>query len=216
MFLSFKYDPIVLRSVLFPGQQSSRKRPRTDDADDQTMAVDTDAEAEAQLSWLENEERSRRVVLETAKERYLISPSPLKVEDDTKNINLARRYTVSRIVERDPELVNKDEGQPPTISKPPIDTKLPPPTWSIPPTESSSTHNKDQSPTEMKLPMPTTTDIAKQMRAKPSTKVLSNDREQAHFRFSVNGLTIEGLDWGVDDVIVKRWRWALPEEFATN
>jgi hypothetical protein len=68
MFLSFKYDPIVLRSVLFPCQQSSRKRPRTDDADDQTMAVDTDAEAEAQLSWLENEEGPRRIVLETTKE----------------------------------------------------------------------------------------------------------------------------------------------------
>ena len=32
------------------------------------MAVDTDAEAEAQLSWLENEEGPRRIVLETTKE----------------------------------------------------------------------------------------------------------------------------------------------------
>jgi hypothetical protein len=58
----------------------------------------------------------------------------------------------------------------------------------------------------------TITDIAKQKHAEPSIKVPSNNRGQAHFRFSVNGLTI---DWDVD-VIVRRCRWTLLEVFATS
>ena len=234
MFFSFKYDPKVLNSILFPHPQPSKKHRRTDDTDEQAMDVDADVDLEAQPGTSESVERTREIVLETPTGRFLLSPSPINEEgnecDGAKSINSAPKYMISRIVEGGPilpDLTGNDEGQPPTPPKPvepPADVKPPPPTWSTPPTESdhapivgsiigqSSTVTK-QSDSKAKAP-------TKPARAKPSAQVLLNDRGQEHFRFSIDGLSIEGLvGTGLlesDGIVVRRWRWASPEEFVAS
>jgi hypothetical protein len=72
----YKYDPVVLKSILFPGREGDRpppkKRRRIDSAEkaESAMEVDFDNTASS-LSYA----KTRPVILETAKESYLLSPS---------------------------------------------------------------------------------------------------------------------------------------------
>jgi hypothetical protein len=211
----FKYDPKVLKNIFFSGRQSSRKRRRIDDPDKQAVDdVAVDASIDEPESVLESEERTRGVVLETSKERFLISPATGESGTDAEDSEYStRRYIVSSIIETTqtlPKPVNgeaKSSSTKPTSS--PVEPKPPPPTWSTPPTESeraaTAAGNKLASKPNGKSSPP----------RRFSTAVLSNDRGQEHFVFMADGISIEGLETG-DKICVKSWRWAFKGEFESH
>ena len=195
--------------------------------------VGPEAEALAQPGRVvESVDQIWEIVLETPTERFLISPCPVNEErvggdvgdddDAEKNGYPTRRYNFSRIIEGtiiSSEQSGKDEGQPPPTAKPdppPVEAKPAPPTWSTPPAESdrTPTKKKSQSPptTKPKPSKPTPKVATKLPRAKASVKVLSSDRGHEHVRFLADGVSVEGMDDGV--INVKRWKWAVLEEFV--
>jgi hypothetical protein len=221
---SFKYDPKVLKSILFPAHQPSNKRRKINGADEQTMDVDVDAEPDALPDSANKEERTWEIVLESPTERFLLSPSPTESGDDAEqSVNSPRRYKVSRIVERrsaSPDLaVNGDTTTSVKPVEPPVDPpKPPPPTWSTPPAESDRTSTSLQIEGRSLSPGPTSKATSKPSRTKWLAQVLASDRGEEHVHFSADGISVEGLDanLGLKEISVKRWRRASQEEFITS
>jgi hypothetical protein len=221
----------VLKSILFPSGQPSRKRRRIDHTDEH-MDVDATDEVDVHRDSSDSGQWTWEIVLESPSERFLISPSSIDEGDDAeKDIHPPRRYTISQIVEGDrilPEatVINGEEKPLSTVKSVEltVDTKPSPPTWSTPPTKSDPTPTADSmlktsSLTKAtKQSQPPTKAATKPNRAKPTIRVLSSDRGLEHIHFSATGISVEGLDIssGVNEIHVKRWRRASLEEFVAS
>jgi hypothetical protein len=223
----------VLKHVLFPDTQPSRKRRRIDNSDKQATDVEADADVDvdSHLEAFEKEERSWEIVLESSTGRFLISPPYIDSDENgaEKSTSPATRmYKVSRIVEAGPlpaDPVTDGEDKPSMVVKPAepaVDAKLAPPTWSTPPAEPdpppSFLQNSGKSSIKTEPPASLTRTDFNQPRAKLSAEVLSSGRGQEHFYFAADGISIEGLDpsLGLGKLNVRRWRRASPKEFATS
>ncbi|KIM90301.1 hypothetical protein PILCRDRAFT_179337 [Piloderma croceum F 1598] len=224
LLTGFKYDPKVLKSILFPVHQPSNKRRKIDGVDEQTTDVDVNADPDTLPDSDDKAERTWEIVLESPTERFLLSPSPTESGDDAeKSVNSPRRYKVSQIVERgsvspDPA-VNSDTTASVKPVEPPVEPpKPPPPTWSTPPAESNRTSTSLQIKGRSLSPEPTTKATSKPPRTKWLTQVLASDRGEEHIHFSADGISVEGVDasLGLKEISVRRWRRASQEEFITS
>lgn len=205
----FRYDPKVLSGILFPSSVTSRvrKRARLDDMNDSMEGV-------------EEEEAPRDVVLETAKDKFLVSLAKELDED----VVPPRKYTIARITVEIPpsspdnKPTNKEEETKPA-DVPAESTKPPPPTWSTPPADPMLSVlfplGKSATPPAGggTKPPPLKVDEKPPLK-KLLARVLVTEREEGHFRFDVDEIRVEGLD--VDTLGVKSWRWAAREEFVLN
>lgn len=211
VFLSFKYYPKVLKNILFSSQEPSRKRRRISVSDDQEMVDDTSVD-EPEIDA--RNERTREIVLETSKERFLISPAASVERDSESGANVessARTYIVSSIVETIQICSKPVNGEGKSSSTKLADSvpKPSPPTWSTPPaieSERASTAASTKRTCAWKSPP------ANSPPTKYSTQVLSVDRGQEHFHFMPDGISIDGLGARIS---VKSWRWALAGEFRS-
>lgn len=229
---SFKYDPKILKSILFPSQQPSNKRRRVDnEADEQGMDVDGDPGVD-ELGGIEDIERTREIVLETSKERFLISPSltgksterdGAAIGDTEKNTNTTRRYTVSRIFAPGETPLNsksihgEDKPQSTKSSDSSVESKPPPPTWSTPPAESDRSPNPGLAGKKPDKAGPTVERLKPGSKPVPknfSTDILFNGRGQEHFQFVEDGIIIDRLEIG--KIVVKNWRWMRSGEFRNT
>ncbi|KAF8972786.1 hypothetical protein BDZ97DRAFT_858719 [Flammula alnicola] len=119
--VGYKYVPSLLKEIIFPSPRSNtaddppaRKRRRVQETEDVEMAdagvaatADTTTKT-ATKSRDSNTELARPVILETAKESYLLSPSAPAVSDDvTESAPAGRSYEIALILET--EVVVEEE-----------------------------------------------------------------------------------------------------------
>ena len=197
---SLKYDPKVLKGILYSSREQSRKRRRVESlSDEQGMAVDK--EPESTIEEEQNHLREREIVLETSKNKFLLSPSTTTKSESPK-------YIVALITDEEvPHQAKKPKAPDPAVPAE-VQAKPPPPTWSTPPAELDSSRTKTSA-----LPRKLITPKSLPMRKQLVAKVLSKDRDLEHFRFDGNEIYVEGLD---NPIMVERWRWALVDKFVLN
>ena len=97
MLSRFKYDPVIVKNILFPGRDDVRlplkKRRRIDNSSENTeTAMDIQVDNTSRPFY----PKTRPVILETPKESYLLSPS-------TPNGNSPHTYDIALILESELE-----------------------------------------------------------------------------------------------------------------
>lgn len=216
MPFSLKYDPKVIKSVLFSAREPSRKRQRVESQSDEPgMEVDGEPESTVEeANESEDHPREREIVLETSKDKFLISPSTTCESESPSS----KKYTVALITNEEAPQPEPQADEKPKAVDPPVpaevQAKPPPPTWSTPPAELDPSRTKPSAlPRKSSTPKPVSDEKPAPMRKQLVAKVLSRDRELEQFRFNGNEVCVEGLD---DKINVERWRWALVGEFVLN
>ena len=202
IFLSLKYDSKVLKGILFSPREPSRKRRRVESqSDGQSMEVD--GEPEFTIEEDKDQFPEREIVLETSKDKFLVSPSTTISSDSPSS----KKFNIALITDEEAPRQAEEKTKVTDSTVPAeVQAKPPPPTWSTPPAELDSIRTKTSA-----LPRKSITPKPLPIRKQLVAKVLSKDRDLEHFSFDGDGIYVEGLD---TPIIVERWRWALVDEFV--
>ncbi|KAF9525960.1 hypothetical protein CPB83DRAFT_858689 [Crepidotus variabilis] len=140
LLVGYKYIPDLLQNVLFPtspASSPSHKRRRTDDDDIEMM----DLEVETPVVAVR--EPIRPVILETTKERYLLSPSA-----DQPDANSGRSYDIALILEAEVVVEEEPPVEADAIEGKPMEIE-PTPSADVAPEAQVETTPKPGSPKEL-------------------------------------------------------------------